>query len=675
MVEVCRGMLWQVIVILLLLIISTAIYAGENRVALVIGNGDYNNAPLKNPVNDATDISNSLQDLGFHVIKGTNLNRKQLRQRIREFGTLLKKADVSFFYFAGHGVQFDGENYLIPIAVDMQSEEEVVDEAISVSSVLHKMEVAGNAINIVVLDACRNNPFASSFRSATRGLTRLDGPTGSIIAYATAPGKIASDGSGKNGLYTQHLLNYIHEPGLSIEQVFKKVRIGVIGDTGGKQIPWENSSLLGDFYFVKSKSDKSNNDPINYELRFWKSADKSASRSFYQAYLEKYPNGHFSDLATRKLKLFDFGQVTIRSNVFNDHIKINGEYRGSSQLDIELKVGEHSIEVSKEGYEPYKINVMVKGNEKQLLNVQLKAVSNNDNQTKPKQIETTLKPSKPVPLVTEKLQNVAKTTKQKITVKPKLESEKLFDMEFIKVPAGCFMMGSPFSEEGRLQDELQHEVCISKDYWLGKYEVTQAQWQSIMGKNPSYFKGCGTDCPVEEVSWNDIQSFIFRLNDKTGLNYRLPTEAEWEYAARAGTQSATYKNNPEWIGTNNVPDLNDIAWYSGNSGIDYKGGKYCEDWEDKQLEGFRCGTHSVGKKQPNAWGFYDMIGNVWEWTNDRYGRYSSKLKDDPKGPKKGGMRVTRGGNWSDSIQQNRSAARYGFGVRTKQNNLGFRLAR
>jgi len=647
-------------------VISTAIYADENRVALVVGNGSYNMAPLKNPVNDATDIAQSLQQLGFEVIRGTDLNRKQLRQHIREFGGLLKKADVGFFYFAGHGIQFDGENYLIPVSTDMQSEDEVVDEAISVSSVLHKMEGAGNAINIVVLDACRNNPFASSFRSVTRGLTRLDGPTGSIIAYATAPGKIASDGSGKNGLYTQHLLNYIHQPGMSIEQVFKKVRVGVIGDTGGKQIPWENSSLLGDFYFVKKANDIKDSDPINYELRFWKSADKSASRSFYQAYLEKYPDGHFSDLAERKLKQFDFGHLTIRSNVFNDRIKIDGEYRGSSQLDIELKPGEHSVEVSKEGFEPYKINVVVKGNEKQLLNVQLKTLSKDDNKPK-RQID------RPIPQVMVAPQKVAKITKQE--VKPNLESEKLFNMEFIKVPAGCFMMGSPFSEEGRLHDELQHEVCISKDYWLGKYEVTQEQWQSVMGKNPAYFKGCGANCPVEEVSWNDIQSFIFRLNDKTGLNYRLPTEAEWEYAVRAGSRTATYKNDPEWIGTNNVPDLNDIAWYSGNSEIKYKGGKYCQDWEDKQFEAFRCGTHPVGQKQPNAWGFYDMIGNVWEWTNDRYGRYSSKQKQDPQGPKKGVMRVSRGGNWSDSIQQNRSAARYGFGVRTKQNNLGFRLAR
>jgi len=190
-------------VLFLSLVISTAIYATEKKVALVIGNSGYSSAPLKNPVNDAIDISNSLELLGFEVVRGTDLNRKQLRQRVREFGSLLTKADVGFFYFAGHGIQFNGENYLIPVSVDINSEDEVVDEAISISSILHKMEGAGNAINIVVLDACRNNPFARSYRSASRGLTRMDGPTGSYIAYATAPGMIASDGKGKNGLYNQ----------------------------------------------------------------------------------------------------------------------------------------------------------------------------------------------------------------------------------------------------------------------------------------------------------------------------------------------------------------------------------------------------------------------------------------------------------------------------------------
>jgi len=129
------------------------------------------------------------------------------------------------------------------------------------------------------------------------------------------------------------------------------------------------------------------------------------------------------------------------------------------------------------------------------------------------------------------------------------------------------------------------------------------------------------------------------------------------------------------MGGNNVSELDLIAWYSGNSGVKYKGGKYCEDWEDKQIEASRCGTKQVGLKEPNPWGFYDMIGNVWEWTNDRYGSYSSAQNKDPKGARKGPMRVTRGGNWTDSLEQNRAAARYGFGVRTKQNNIGFRLAR
>lgn len=690
MIETKGSLRWITILTIVQLFISPAIYAKENRVALVIGNGKYENAPLKNPVNDANDIGNLLQKLGFQVISGTNLSRKELRQNIREFGHALQKADVGFFYFAGHGVQFNGENYLIPISADMQSQEEVVDEAISVSSVLRKMEIAGNAVNIVVLDACRNNPFESSYRSGSRGLTRLDGPTGSYIAYATAPGKIASDGRGKNGLYTQHLLQYMQEPGLTIEQVFKKVRVGVIGDTGGKQIPWENSSLLGDFYFVKKSQEQKlldPNDTINYELRFWKSADKSASRSFYQAYLEKYPNGHFTDLARSKLKKYEYGHLTIRSNVFGDRININGDYRGSSQLDIELTPGKHLIEVSKKGYETYQTQIVVKGNQQHLINVQLRKGSSKASEpVNPSElvksshepstgIISQAKTNNPIAMNSPSSQE-NKINAERLENNLPIQNDKDFlGIEMIKVKSGCFHMGSDLAEEGRLQDELLHEVCISQDFWLGKYEVTQQQWMDIMGKNPAFFKGCGKDCPIENVSWNDVQTFIFRLNNKTGLNYRLPTEAEWEYAARAASSSAVYTENPEWIGVNNVPSLDPIAWYSGNSGVKYIGGKYCEDWDDKQFDAVRCGVHPVGIKKANSWGFYDMIGNVWEWTNDRYGSYSSQQKHDPKGAKKGYMRVTRGGNWRDSLQQNRAAARYGFGVRDRHEHIGFRLAR
>ncbi len=238
--------------LLFLLLLSQQAISGK-RVALVIGNADYQDAPLSNPANDAVDISAALRKTGFEVDYYTNINRKQMREAIRKFGDKLRQANTGLFYFAGHGIQIKGRNYLIPLAVDVHAADEVEDESIDASAVLRKMESAGNAVNIVILDACRNNPFARSFRSLDRGLARMDGPVGSFIAYATAPGSVAADGSGRNGLYTQYLLEALAHPGLSIEQVFKRVRNNVKNVTSGQQIPWESSSLMGEFVFLPSQ--------------------------------------------------------------------------------------------------------------------------------------------------------------------------------------------------------------------------------------------------------------------------------------------------------------------------------------------------------------------------------------------------------------------------------------
>jgi hypothetical protein len=238
-------------IILLLIVFGQAqvSLANQAKIALVIGNASYQNAPLANPVNDAYSMATTLETLGFDVSVYTDLDRKKMREVIREFGEKLKNQDVGLFYFAGHGVQIKGKNYLVPVSADVRSADEVEDESIDANSVLRKMETAGNAVNIVILDACRNNPFTRSFRNLEQGLARMDGPVGSYIAYATAPGSVAADGEGSNGMYTQHLLAALKQPGLTIEQTFKQVRNNVRRDTEGQQIPWESSSLTGEFVF------------------------------------------------------------------------------------------------------------------------------------------------------------------------------------------------------------------------------------------------------------------------------------------------------------------------------------------------------------------------------------------------------------------------------------------
>ena len=222
----------------------------EYRVALVIGNGAYAEGPLKNPPNDARAMAVALRACGFEVDERIDIDKREMTQAIRDFGRKIQRGGVGLFYFAGHGMQVKGSNFLIPVDADIQAEDDVEFEALDAAKVLVKMEGADNRVNIVILDACRNNPFARSFRSSSRGLVQMQAATGSLIAYATAPGKIAADGEGENGLYTEKLLRFINTPDLNIEQVFKNARQAVVGESDGQQTPWEASSLIGAFYFV-----------------------------------------------------------------------------------------------------------------------------------------------------------------------------------------------------------------------------------------------------------------------------------------------------------------------------------------------------------------------------------------------------------------------------------------
>ena len=208
-----------------------------------------------------------------------------------------------------------------------------------------------------------------------------------------------------------------------------------------------------------------------------------------------------------------------------------------------------------------------------------------------------------------------------------------FDITMVSIPGGTFEMGCPFGDiRCPKSDQLPYHTVTISAFKMSAYEITQGQWEAVMGSNPAYFDECGSNCPVEWVSWNEVQDFIEELNNQTGKQYRLPTEAEWEYAARAGTTTIWYCGDYESC-------LDDYAWYSVNSG-------------DK--------THPVGQKQPNAWGLYDMSGNVWEWCSDWYNAnyYSESPSTNPQGPDKGEERVLRGGMCGWYARYCRSANRY-----------------
>ncbi|MBP7639104.1 MAG: caspase family protein, partial [Kiritimatiellae bacterium] len=224
-----------------------------SRYALVMGNAAYADAPLLNPVNDATAVSEALRNVGFDVALHTDCTHEQMEESVRAFGERIRGAGAALFYFAGHGIQVEGQNYLVPLDARIEAENEAKFRCLNAGLVLAKMENAGAAVNLIILDACRNDPFARRFRSAAQGLASMDAARGTLIAYATAPGQVAQDtGSGEHSVYTGSLLRYLCEPGLRVEDVFKRVRGEVMAATGDKQVPWENTSLVSDFYFARA---------------------------------------------------------------------------------------------------------------------------------------------------------------------------------------------------------------------------------------------------------------------------------------------------------------------------------------------------------------------------------------------------------------------------------------
>ncbi|MCL2805460.1 MAG: SUMF1/EgtB/PvdO family nonheme iron enzyme [Treponema sp.] len=474
--------------------------SAQQKFALVIGNGNYTSfGSLPNAINDANDITAALQALGFTVDKILDGNRAQMADGIIRLKNRLSvsKSSYGFFYYAGHGLQHNGVNFLIPANANIPSANFLGDTSISVQTMLAELNDAGNELNIVVLDACRDFP-ASWSRSMNRGLAVVaNQPADSIIVYATSAGSVASDGVGRNGLFTSHLLTQLKTPGINVRDIFYRTGAAVSQASNRQQVP-----------------------------------------------------------------------------------AIYSQYFGTAFLG-----------------------------------------------TQPRQTEQ----QRPVP------------------------------DNMVRINGGTFTMGSPENEPGRRSNEQQWQVTVSS-FYMRKNLVTQKEYQDVMGTNTSFFKG--DNLPVDSLTWYEAVEYCNKLSQREGLTpaytingtnvtwnvnangYRLPTEAEWEYACRAGTTTAY----------NTGAVINDsTGWYDVNS--------------DGR-------THPVGFKRANAWGLFDMHGNVYEWCWDWYeSQYQSGPLTNPTGASFGTHRVLRGGSWFNEAIFARSANRNWHEPTDRYRHIGIRPVR
>jgi formylglycine-generating enzyme required for sulfatase activity len=566
-------------VMLIVFVSAPGFAAPEKRVALVIGNGAYQYAtPLSNPVNDARVMADALKKVGFELVDGKallDLDRSGLEQAINRFGKVIRGTDVALFFYAGHGVQVDGKNYLIPILANVEMKTDIKYQLVDADFILDEMTSAGTKVNVIILDACRNNPFGGrGFRGTSTGLAQMSAPRGTIIAYSTAPGKVAADGRGNNSPFSSVLAETLIEPGLRIEDVFIQVGQEVEKSTGGEQEPWQANNLRGVFYFnapttvivapeIKAGPTRDN------EALFWQSIMNDNNPAVFEEYLRKYPNGEFAVLARMK---------------------------------IDALQGKELLSSSPES-------------------------------PKPKQQAALPPPLSP--------------PKEKIRAKEWRESAT--GMEFVWVAGGCYQMGCGAWANSCDNDERPiHEVCLD-GFWMGKTEVTQAQWKKVMGNlHPNSWGG--ENCPVEWASWQEVQEFVRKLRQLNGNQFlfRLPTEAEWEYGCRSGGKPENY------AGGSNADSL---AWYVKNSGRQIK---------------------PVGTKTANSLGLFDMSGNTAEWTQDTYdpSAYSKHQRHNPLLTMDGPYRVVRGGGYVFSLRGVRCGNRFSnFDPITPYGMIGFRVVR
>ena len=618
----------------------------QKRKAVVIGMSDYSgNNRLDNTLNDANDMTDMLTKLGFEVTLLTNNDLQPLRSNLSKWYNSIEGDDMAVFYYAGHGMEINGKNFLIPIGAELYSEADVLTYTLSVNNVLDNMDAKKVNMKLLILDACRNNEFARSWNRGIgdNGLSAISAQ-GTYIAFATAPNSTAQDGGDlRNGIFTYYLKQEILKPGLSISKLFDEVAKNVYRHTNNKQLPFRNNGLSDDFYFIPLKAgdipvpDPNNPPPAVNIAELMRQADTYYNKEQYAEAVPIYEQAAHAGNGVAQYKL---------GNCYYNGFGVKKDYNQAvywykKAADQGSDAAQNALGVC------YENGYGIPKDMKQALEWYKKAAGQG-NIIAQNALDRINKSPTPI---TE--------YKQSPTPTPVAETEQKrhpAEPEMVFVQGGTFTMGCT-SEQGIDcvdNEKPAHQINLS-NFSIGKYPITQGQWRAVMGttvnqqrdksglSNPLY--GEGDNYPMYYVSWEDVQEFIRKLNAATGKKYRLPTEAEWEYAARGGNISQRFK----YSGSNN---LNDVAWYKDN-----------------------CGNtaHPVGTRQANELGIYDMSGNVFEWCKDRIGSYSNNAQTNPQGPSSGDFFLLRGGGWSADSNSCRVTYRDRMIKVYRSHDVGFRI--
>ncbi|MBD3307848.1 SUMF1/EgtB/PvdO family nonheme iron enzyme [candidate division KSB3 bacterium] len=661
------------LVILLVVLAAVALDASAaRRVALVIGNAAYPEkedpnrdlfGPLVNPVNDAEDMGHMLAAHGFAVQVVTDADLREMDDAVSRFIDALyeKETEVGLFYYSGHGVQANDRrgrdrNWLIPVGRRFQDTADIRSFAMDADWILDKMTVAPVEVTVMVLDACRE--YLEEDRGGGGSGLGSMGASGALVAYATAPGRVAKENrGGRNSYYTASLLEAMEAGAhLPILQVFHNTHAPVERATDGKQVPWENNGLIGDFCLgpCAQTQPPGPRGPNVSELL------QACARHFQANRLTTGRGGTALECYEQVLELDPTNTDALA---------------GLDQ--IEARYAEWAAQALANGQREKAETFLER---LRFVNPESRRLAALD-----AHLATPTPQPQPTPLPT--ATPTAKPTSCWERQEPgAVCTEPETGMEFVWIPPGCFQMGQTEAEKARLLEEWgeedyqkyfqrelpRHEVCLKEGFWMGRYEVTNAQYRRWKPEHDSgEYKGRslnGTDQPVVRVSWREAREFTAWLtaqSETTDVAFRLPTEAEWEYAARAGTATARFWGD----------DPDDACAYANvhdrtsDEAFDWS-------WPPHACDDGYAVAAPVGQFRPNGFGLYDMLGNVWEWVADTY--YDSYEDAPPDGSMRGSLgdekaKVLRGGAWIDDAEYLRSTVRNWYNPLGRLNNGGFRV--